>query len=75
MGMKCPNCGAELQFDVYRNMRPNRYPPQFLIFCPNNDFITDASSSSNAITEVESANNWTKRPTQAQMEAMPWKQF
>ena len=54
--MKCPNCGTELKADVYRN-----YPKGQIAFClywENEDFITDYTTPSKAVAEVESAYRW-----------------
>lgn len=56
--MKCPNCGAELQSELYRKMRPGHYAPQLCYFCPNGDFGTDYTYPTKAIAEIESANKW-----------------
>ena len=32
--MKCPNCGTELQSEVYRKIRPGHHEPQICYYCP-----------------------------------------
>lgn len=56
--MKCPNCGAELQSDVYRKLRPGHHGPQICYYCPNGDFGTDYTHPTRAIAEIESAKKW-----------------
>jgi hypothetical protein len=65
--MKCPNCGAELQFEAYRKLRHGQYEPQICYYCQNGDFGTDYTNLSMAIAEIESAYRWNK-----QREATPW---
>ena len=56
--MRCPNCGAELRFETYHNMRPGNFPPQVCYFCKNGDFITDSTYPTRAISEIEGAYKW-----------------
>ena len=56
--MKCPNCGAELQSDVYRKLRHGHHGPQICYYCPNGDFGTDYTHPTRAIAEIESAKKW-----------------
>ena len=65
--MKCPNCGAELQSDVYRKLRPGHYEAQICYYCPNGDFGTDYTHPTKAIAEIESAQRWNE-----QREAVKW---
>lgn len=55
--MKCPNCGAKLKEDVYRNY-PKKGQLAFLLYCENEDFGTDYTTPSKAVAEVESAYRW-----------------
>lgn len=65
--MKCPNCGAELQTDVYRKLRQGHHAPQICYYCPNGDFGTDYTHPTKAIAEIESAQKWNE-----QMEVVKW---
>lgn len=59
--MKCPNCGTELQSEVYRKIRPGHHEPQICYYCPNGDFGTDYTHPTRAIEEIESAQNWNEQ--------------
>lgn len=50
--MKCPNCGKELEAEVYSN------PKCFCLYCENGDFGTDYTIPSKAVEEVEKAYEW-----------------
>lgn len=55
--MKCPNCGSELESDVY-NVFPRIV---FCLYCKSGDFSTEYTLPSLAVEEVESAYKWNEQ--------------
>ena len=55
--MKCPNCGSELESDVY-NVFPRIV---FCLYCESGDFSTEYTLPSLAVAEVESAYKWNEQ--------------
>lgn len=58
--MKCPNCGSDMESEIYRNLRKGSIGLQMIVYCPKGDFMSDSANPSRVESEVESAYEWNR---------------